>query len=63
MLRTKSSATIDRAEVARAAYELFQQRGCVDGHDVEDWLQAEAIVRARQARPSVAPRRVLVTAS
>ncbi len=24
------------------AYALFEQRGRLDGHDVDDWLQAEA---------------------
>jgi Protein of unknown function (DUF2934) len=24
------------------AYYLYEQRGRVDGHDLEDWLQAEA---------------------
>jgi len=24
------------------AYELFEQRGREDGHDLDDWLQAEA---------------------
>jgi hypothetical protein len=28
-------------EIARRAYELFEQRGRVDGHDREDWFQAE----------------------
>jgi len=37
-------------EVARVAYELFERRGCVHGHDLEDWLEAERIVRARQWR-------------
>src|SRR5262249_15972897 len=27
--------------VARRAYELFEERGQQDGHDVEDWLRAE----------------------
>ncbi len=27
-------------QITRRAYELFQQRGCVDGYDREDWLQA-----------------------
>ena len=26
------------------AYELWQERGCRDGQDLEDWLDAEAIV-------------------
>ena len=28
-------------EVARRAYELFEQRNCEHGHDWEDWFQAE----------------------
>lgn len=31
-----------REEVARRAYELYLERGGQDGHDVEDWLGAEA---------------------
>jgi hypothetical protein len=26
------------------AYHLYENRGCEDGHDVDDWLQAEAEV-------------------
>jgi hypothetical protein len=29
------------AEIGRRAYEIFLQRGSVDGHDLDDWLQAE----------------------
>jgi hypothetical protein len=29
------------------AYELYEQRGRLDGHAVEDWLQAEAEITAR----------------
>jgi len=32
-------------ELVRAhAYHRYQQRGCVDGHALEDWLAAEAEV-------------------
>ncbi len=31
-----------RERIARRAYELFDRRGGVHGHDVEDWLRAEA---------------------
>ena len=30
-----------RTEIARRAYEIFLGCGANDGHDVEDWLQAE----------------------
>lgn len=28
--------------IARRAYELFERRGCLHSHDLEDWLQAES---------------------
>ena len=28
-------------EIARRAYEIFEERGRVNGHDLDDWLQAE----------------------
>ena len=30
------------------AYELFEQRGCENGHDLDDWLQAEAELIAKK---------------
>ena len=36
--------------IAVRAYELYCARGCEDGHDVDDWLQAEAELRD-QAQP------------
>ena len=34
--------------IHEVAYALYEARGCVDGHDLEDWLAAEAAV-AREA--------------
>ncbi len=31
-----------QARIRAAAYALYEARGCVPGHDVEDWLAAEA---------------------
>ena len=39
------SIDIDVREVARRAYARFTERGCEHGHDVEDWLEAEAELR------------------
>ena len=33
------------ARVARKAYELFERRGGDTGQDVQDWLEAERLVR------------------
>ena len=32
-------------EVAQRAYRLYEARGRVDGHDLEDWLLAEKELR------------------
>jgi len=32
------------AEIRRRAYELYERRGRIDGHELDDWLQAEAEV-------------------
>ncbi len=34
-------------EVAKVAYELYEKRGKIHGHDLADWLQAEMIVMKR----------------
>jgi hypothetical protein len=37
----------DPDAIARRAYELFQARGSEPGHEMEDWLQAEAELQAQ----------------
>ena len=39
-------ADIFEQRVEKKAYEIYQNRGCQDGHDYEDWLKAEKIVEA-----------------
>jgi len=43
-----SSRAVSAEEISHVAYELFERRGCVHGHDLEDWLEAERIVRHRR---------------
>ncbi len=40
-------------EIAKVAHELFIKRGHVHGHDIEDWLAAERIVRTRHLGKSM----------
>jgi DUF2934 family protein len=42
--------SIIKDDVAQRAYELFLARGRVDGHDVEDWLEAERQLEAANRR-------------
>jgi hypothetical protein len=32
---------VPETEIARRAYELYEQRGGAHGHDIDDWLLAE----------------------
>jgi DUF2934 family protein len=45
-LPTDEAAIEDRIRVR--AFELYMDRGCADGLDLDDWLQAESEVRNAQ---------------
>jgi hypothetical protein len=45
-------------DIARRAFELYCARGCENGHDIEDWLQAERELREVTAAVDNPPRRV-----
>jgi hypothetical protein len=36
---------IAEPEVRELAYKLYEERGRVDGYDLQDWFEAEAILR------------------
>jgi Protein of unknown function (DUF2934) len=40
--KTDVAASVSAHDIGHRAYGLFQARGGQHGHDVEDWLQAEA---------------------
>jgi hypothetical protein len=40
----KSNGNLNQ-KIAEKAYELYVARGCENGHDVEDWIEAERIVK------------------
>ncbi len=48
-LSAEPSFVIDAGEVAREAYVLYERRGCQPGHELDDWLEAEDVVRRRCA--------------
>ena len=52
--RTEAEADAEAiAEQIRCrAYELYEERGREDGHDVEDWLRAEAEITGRTEKPA-----------
>lgn len=46
----EESPTELQEKIRRRAYELYQARGREDGHDAEDWLQAEAELSSQRTR-------------
>ena len=49
-VKIKASEALDREEISRLAYELWQARGCPSGSAEIDWLQAEEQLR-KQVNP------------
>jgi hypothetical protein len=50
-MKNKSTRTIvltnpSEADIRAYAYHLYQQGGCVPGHDLGNWLEATACLRA-----------------
>jgi DUF2934 family protein len=41
-------------QIQQRAYELYEQRGRTDGHDLEDWLQAECEIRGTEVNAATA---------
>ena len=41
---------IDREQISRRAYEIYESRDRLDGHSDKDWLQAETEYEARRER-------------
>jgi DUF2934 family protein len=39
-------------EIELLAYQIYIERGCADGHDVDDWLQAEHELSEKYANTS-----------
>jgi len=47
----RNAVEADREEQIRMrAYELYEARGGEDGHDIEDWLEAEAEINGLTER-------------
>ncbi len=41
-------------KIRQRAYELYEARGREEGHDVDDWLQAEVEITGAKARTTAA---------
>ena len=41
-------------QIQKRAYELYEQRGRTDGHELDDWLQAQCEIKGTQANAATA---------
>jgi hypothetical protein len=48
--QTTESTSDLQEQIRRRAHELYEQRGRDDGHEIDDWLQAESEVTKQKAK-------------
>jgi hypothetical protein len=46
--RTEAAGEPTHEEIARLAYQIYLERGAGHGRHIEDWLEAERILRTRK---------------
>jgi len=44
----ESSTRSSREKIARKAYEFYEKRGCICGHEQEDWFEAEKQLKGKK---------------
>jgi len=49
-VENQPSGTISQEEIAQRAYALYEARGREDGHDLDDWLEAERELLEQRSR-------------
>ena len=54
MRETPKSGGDHEEQIRRRAYELYEQRGRVDGFALDDWLQAESELKQSKAKKATA---------
>jgi Protein of unknown function (DUF2934) len=59
LIKTAESSDIEN-RVRDRAYQLYEQRGSVDGFALDDWFQAEAEILRAHKRPKVKSARAAV---
>ena len=60
--RASYPAKLNHEDVARCAYSLYENRGRQPGHDLDDWLEAEAQLLGAVAPEDDEPQMETVTA-
>lgn len=51
---SKPAVELDKEQISRRAYALYEKRGRENGHDIEDWLQAESEIARQEGKRAAA---------
>lgn len=52
--QTTESSSALQEQIRLRAYELYEQRGREDGHDLDDWFQAESEITQTKLKAAAA---------
>ncbi len=55
--RKPKSVSDAEQKIRLRAYELYEKRGRIDGHALDDWLEAEAEILGKRRQPGNVRRR------
>jgi hypothetical protein len=55
--KTEANEQMIQAEIAKKAYELYEQSGRQNGKDVEHWLEAENLLKTKPKRKKAAQKK------
>lgn len=47
--RTASGTDVAKDDIARRAYQRYEERGREPGHEMDDWLEAERDIKQRSS--------------
>ena len=53
-LAQTSNRNISKKQIRMRAFELYEERGCGDGRELEDWVRAEVEITNGQAKGKAA---------
>jgi hypothetical protein len=66
MQRSTEQQMLSHDDIAKAAWSIWQQEGCLPGRDLEHWLKAEqqllAAKREQSAKPLISTARLKTSA-
>lgn len=48
--KKENTELVSQEKIAQRAYQIWQERGCIHGHDCDDWDQAEQELNGKYSK-------------